>query len=172
MINKIFGRLKVLKDTGLRTYGKKIWLCRCECGKLTTVTTGGLNSGKSKSCGCLVSDLAKSNGLKSITHGHSRDGKTSPTYQSWRAMHQRCECPKNKDYHYYGGRGITVCKEWKDFSVFLKDMGERPSKDYSIDRDNPDKNYDPSNCVWLTKSENSKKGNIQRRRMRILKEKP
>lgn len=100
--------------------------------------------------------------LSAHRHGHASKGKTSPTYQSWRAMHQRCECPKNKDYANYGGKGITVVSRWKLFINFLNDMGERPSKDYSLDRIDPSKDYSVDNCQWLTKSENSSKGNSQR----------
>lgn len=68
-------------------------------------------------------------------------------------------------YNNYGGKGIIVCSEWKDsFKQFLFDMGERPSKDYSLDRIDPTKNYCPLNCQWILKAENSRKGNTQRRK--------
>jgi len=97
-----------------------------------------------------------------IKHGHASGGKTSPTYQSWRAMRQRCNCPNNKDYHSYGGKGIKVDTQWNSFTKFLEDMGERPSKEYSLDRVDSNKNYEPSNCQWILKSENSSKANSER----------
>lgn len=82
-------------------------------------------------------------------HGWSK----TPTYVSWRAMRSRCRTLSNASYPSYGGRGIRVCKRWEVFENFLADMGERPSLDHSIDRINPDGDYEPGNCRWLTRAE-------------------
>lgn len=80
--------------------------------------------------------------------------KYSPEYKSWRAMKQRCYYPKAKDYKYWGGRGIKVCDEWlNSFSAFYRDMGKRPSLEYTLDRINGDGNYEPGNCRWASKLE-------------------
>lgn len=93
-------------------------------------------------------------------HGHSVGGKTSLTYMSWRAMKQRCLCPKNKDYKYYGGKGVKVDSLWvSSFVTFLNDMGERPSKQHSLDRIDPDGDYSKDNCRWVLKSTNSHRSN-------------
>lgn len=84
------------------------------------------------------------------THGHTLNQKPSLTYQSWRGMIQRCTNPKANAYHHYGGKGVTVCERWRRFANFLADMGERPSKDHSIDRKVGSGNYDPTNCQWST----------------------
>ena len=85
------------------------------------------------------------------THGHTTKNRHgSPTYQSWRAMLDRCRQPSHPHYNRYGGRGIQVCDRWhgpEGFANFLRDMGERPN-DCSIDRIDNDKNYEPSNCRW------------------------
>jgi len=77
-------------------------------------------------------------------------------YNSWQNMKSRCNNPNNPKYSYYGGRGISVCKEWmKSFKAFKEDMGERP-EGMTLDRIDNDKNYEPSNCKWSTWSEQMK----------------
>ncbi len=85
-------------------------------------------------------------------HGHAPKNKFSPEYQSWNCMIQRCTNPKRTYYHYYGGRGITVCDRWKVFTNFLEDMGARPVGT-SLDRIDPNKGYYKENCRWATPTE-------------------
>lgn len=77
---------------------------------------------------------------------HGMSGSIS--HSSWCSMRERCNNPNHPSYQRYGGRGISVCDRWDSFLLFLEDMGERPSKDHSIDRINPDGDYEPSNCRW------------------------
>lgn len=72
-------------------------------------------------------------------------------YAVWRDMRHRCSNPKIRNFSRYGGRGIKVCDRWNDFSLFLADMGPRPSPKHSIDRENNDGNYEPGNCRWATR---------------------
>jgi hypothetical protein len=92
-------------------------------------------------------------GENSTQHGQAN----SPEYVSWRAMKARVSDPNNKDWKYYGGRGLTVCAEWlSSFSTFLHDMGPRP-QGTTLDRIDPNGNYEPGNCRWadaLTQSRN------------------
>lgn len=85
-------------------------------------------------------------------HGHAKDYRKTPTYYSWVNMRARCKYPYHTAFKYYGARGITVCERWEVFANFLEDMGERP-EGMSLDRIDPDGNYEPSNCRWATNEE-------------------
>lgn len=100
------------------------------------------------------------------------DGRTShPLYQTWKGMKSRCFYEGHNEYDNYGGRGISICERWLDpeygFWNFVEDMGEKPAEDYSIDRIDPDRDYEPENCRWAKKLEQIR--NTQRGRM-ILSE--
>lgn len=147
LTGRVFGRLTVicLRNEG-RLKKTRFWLCRCECGKETVVSKFNLFDGLTKSCGCLHRDELS---IISTTHGQSK----TRTYHIWQGMHARCTNPNAQGWKNYGGRGITVCPEWKVFENFLRDMGECPPGK-SIDRyPNNDGNYAPGNCRWATNKE-------------------
>jgi len=145
MIGQKFGRLLILeKVASLKSSRGTRYLCKCECGTEKIFFSRFLKSGNTKSCGCLMPELAK---IRSTKHGRHN----TPEYKTWHSMLQRCLNPNNEKYEYYGGRGITVKKEWLIFENFFKDMGERP-KGKTIDRKENDKGYYKENCRWANSS--------------------
>ena len=163
LIGKRFGRLVVIEITSERKRKYVVWKAYCDCGNVAFVVSHELVHGRTQSCGCLRTELLKKNQYRS---GRPKHGYwNTPTYSTWRAMLNRCSNPCVNGYEYYGGRGIVVCNQWRDFENFLHDMGQRPSLQHSIDRIDPDGNYEPSNCCWATSQEQARNRRISKRKV-------
>lgn len=155
-----FGKLVVLSQakTHIQPNGKKVvmWIVRCDCGKEFSTQGLGLRGGTTKSCGCYNKQRTKE---AQTTHGQSR----TRLYTIWQGIKQRCYNQNSINYSNYGGRGITVCDEWNEFEPFYEwSMINGYSSHLTIDRINPDGNYEPSNCRWVDMS-------IQEANKRLLK---
>lgn len=140
---KRFTKLVAIKPTGEKSgNGDALWYCVCDCGESTITTIGRLNSGHTRSCGCLKNEVIP---LRENYHGM----KNTPEYNSWRKIKERCFDPNCHSYKDYGEIGITMCDEWKnDFIQFFKDMGNCPNKGYTIDRIDCTLGYNKENCRW------------------------
>lgn len=131
-----FGRLRVMERVG-SVGADASWRVECvDCRKVFERVTERLKI--IKKCPCNL-------GRGGLRHGHAK----SATYRTWQNMIGRCIYPSSPSYSRYGGRGVTVCDEWRSFDRFLSDMGERPAGT-TLDRIDGTKGYAPDNCRWAT----------------------
>lgn len=147
-----FGILTVIErhlDHG-RKRAAAFWWCICDCGKTHSAAGHHLVSGGMKSCGCRQ-QVAR--------HGHAGNGRAgksqSPEYVTWHAMKRRC-IPGSSSSRDYPERGIKVCEEWNSpdgFTAFLEHVGPKPGPDFSLDRIDNDRGYEPGNVKWATRAE-------------------
>ena len=148
LIGKHFGRLIVIEKSKTDKHGKIHWKCQCICGEIVNPTTSDLVSGNTSSCGCLRLENL-------ITASVKHKKKNTRLYSIWQNMKERCINSNSVAFKDYGGRGITICDEWKDnFQAFYDwAMANGYTKNLTIDRIDNDGNYEPSNCRWSTMKE-------------------
>jgi hypothetical protein len=151
-VGQKFGKLTVSRRDGSTPAKSALWLCSCDCGGSARTTVTKLRSGHTTSCGCAKADTIV-HGLTSRTRGRH------PLTNTYYKMIHRCYLENEPAFPDYGGRGITVCRRWKEgdgsitgIECFIQDMGPRPLG-LTLDRRDNDGPYAPWNCRWATRKQ-------------------
>ena len=140
------------------------FVCQCACGTIRTVLDQNLKNGRSRSCGC---DSERKRLIHATKHGASKRKQRTKEYRAWVAMNQRCYNPKTHCFADYGGRGITVCEDWRGrggFENFIAAIGEAPAKHLTLERKDNMAGYSPQNCTWATRVEQARNSRPKKKR--------
>ena len=157
LVGQRFGRLVCLQEKIAFNPRRRLLFCRCDCGKLKDVDRKNVLGGRVKSCGCLHRP-----------HG----GYNTPLHTVWTGIKQRCLNPKTPTYHRYGGRGIKVCKEWRESFVTFRDfcLENGWKRGLQIDRTDNNQGYSPDNVRFVTRSVNIRNSEITPLKLKALQD--
>lgn len=171
LTGKRFGRLTVIErakryktNSGKRgTY----YVCQCDCGNIVTVIANHLTTGHTQSCGCAHTEQTEVWKTFNLSHGRSRESAKSKSYARWMQIKQRCYNPNDIDYKYYGARGIKMWDGWVNnptaFCEYVEALDNYADANTTIDRIDPNKDYEPNNLRWITLAEQqrNKRSNVR-----------
>ena len=142
-----YGKLTVIGEAGKNKHGQPLWRLICDCGIECVKNASAVRIGHTKSCGC-----QKNTGDSNRKHGKRR----SKEYTAWCNMHLRCYNKNNPHYRNYGGRNILVAAEWHDFVPFYSHIGDAPGPEYTLDRIDNNRGYEPGNVRWAKRKVQSR----------------
>lgn len=142
-----FTKLTVMSLSDKSHYQADYWNCLCDCGNKVVLLTRQLIKGNVKSCGCLLKESIAKVGKNNIKHGL----RETRQYQIWSGMKSRCHNENSDVYLSYGARGISYDDKWETFGGFWEDMEEGYSDDLTLDRIDPNGDYNKENCRWVDK---------------------
>jgi hypothetical protein len=148
LTNIRFGKLIAIKPIKKSYDTKYYWECICDCGKTKVIMSSNLVRGISTTCGCGKIKI----GEITTKHGMTK----TRIFKIWAGVRKRCTNPRCKSYNHYGGRGIKISDKWNNFMDFYNDMKEGYADNLSLDRINPNGNYEPGNCRWATQKTQSR----------------
>ncbi len=158
LIGRRFGKLVVQSRVPGSKFAYRLWACLCDCGKTSVVISRSLVTGNTTTCGC---------GKWKKTHGHTINDKHTTEYGAWNTMKDRCHNRRSRSWKNYGGRGIRVCREWRNsFDAFFSHIGPKPSPELSVDRIDNNDGYRPGNVRWATAIQQARNS---RRKRKVVK---
>jgi hypothetical protein len=147
-----FGRLRIVRQSGLAKRHGRIFFCRCDCGRTTKVRGDQLRDGTTRSCGCLYRDSRRTVNFR---HGQSPAKNANPVYDAFYRQRSWCQNPRDRHARYYQGRGIEF--HFGSFIEFYAAVGDKPDDEHWLMRIDPDGHFEAGNLHWVSRPRKHKR---------------